>query len=229
MAAVALSSGVDPRAIMKALENAPLLEKASPDDPQHPGWPKGEPNGRGGQFRPKTPGDAAGVGHNNGPPIEEPDSGLPVTRRALAQGIKIGIRRLIAAGIKAPHPYVRIAALLAGVALEAHPYINGYFDPPKSLEELRNTAQSPSEAGYENHHIVEQATANPDGSEDALTDDPDNLARIPTAKHWKLNSWYETDNFDFNGLTPRQYLQGKSWEERRRVGLDGLRAIGVLK
>jgi hypothetical protein len=170
-----------------------------------------------------------GVGHNNGPPLEEPDSGLQVTRRALAQGIKIGIRRLIAAGIKAPHPYVRIAALLAGVALEAYPYVNAYFDPPKSLEELQEAAQSPSEAGYEDHHIVEQATANPDGSEDALMDDPDNLARIPTAKHWELNSWYETPDDEFDGLTPRQYLEGKSWEERWRVGLDGLRSVGVLK
>jgi hypothetical protein len=33
------------------------LVKASPDDPRHPGWPRGAPNGQGGQFRPK---DAAG-------------------------------------------------------------------------------------------------------------------------------------------------------------------------
>jgi hypothetical protein len=30
-------------------------------------------------------------------------------------------------------------------------------------------------------------------------------------------------------MTPRQYLMGKSWDERWPVGLDGLRAVGVLK
>jgi hypothetical protein len=29
------------------------LIKAAPDDPEHPGWPKGAPDGEGGQFRPK--------------------------------------------------------------------------------------------------------------------------------------------------------------------------------
>jgi hypothetical protein len=33
------------------------LLKASPDDPEHPGWPAGTPDGRGGKFRPKD-GDA---------------------------------------------------------------------------------------------------------------------------------------------------------------------------
>ncbi|MDI9847273.1 hypothetical protein QM467_04260 [Rhodoblastus sp. 17X3] len=30
------------------------LVKASPDDPEHPGWPKGTEGGKGGQFRPKN-------------------------------------------------------------------------------------------------------------------------------------------------------------------------------
>jgi hypothetical protein len=34
--------------------------KASPDDPQHPGWPAGTPDGRGGKFRP-TGGTLRGV------------------------------------------------------------------------------------------------------------------------------------------------------------------------
>ncbi|WP_044561634.1 hypothetical protein [Azospirillum sp. B4] len=34
----------------------PSLAKASPTDPLHPGWPAGEPDGRGGEFRPKEGG-----------------------------------------------------------------------------------------------------------------------------------------------------------------------------
>jgi hypothetical protein len=33
--------------------NQQSVSKASPDDPQHPGWPAGTPEGRGGKFRPK--------------------------------------------------------------------------------------------------------------------------------------------------------------------------------
>jgi len=94
---------------------------------------------------------------------------------------------------------------------------------------LRAAAQSPSQDGYDDHHIVEQATANPDGSEDERMASPDNLARIPTVKHWELNRWYQRQNDDLGGMTPRQYVEGKTWEERRRVGLMGLRNVGVLK
>jgi hypothetical protein len=52
---------------------------------------------------------------------------------------------------------------------------------------------------------------------------------IPTLKHWQLNGWYATKNDDFGDLSPRDYLKGKSWDERQRVGLMGLRIVGVLK
>lgn len=35
-------------------------------------------------------------------------------------------------------------------------------------------------------------------------------------------------NDNFGGLSPREYLRGKSWEEKRRVGLDALMRFGVL-
>jgi len=53
--------------------------------------------------------------------------------------------------------------------------------------------------------------------------------RIPTIKHWELNRWYEKRPPEYGGLTRRQYLKDKSLEERRQVGLEGLRKIGVLK
>jgi hypothetical protein len=107
--------------------------------------------------------------------------------------------------------------------------VKAYFDPPKSLEELQQAAQSPGELGYDDHHVVEQATAADDGGEAVRIAAPENLARTPTVKHWQLNGWYETSTPYFNNLTPRQYLKGKSWEERFRVGLQGLRDLGVLQ
>ena len=218
----ALQAGTDPRVLVKALGIAAPAEKASPDDPKHPGWPKGDPEGRGGQFRPKTPDEVP-----SRPSEERPRSGARMTG-ALAEAINIALRGLALAE-SAEDNRVRIIAFLAEVGLEAYPYISAYFDPPKSLEALQAAAQSPSEVGYDDHHIVEQATANDDGSEDALMDSPDNLARIPTVKHWQLNRWYQKENSNLDGMTPRRYLDGKSWEERWRVGLMGLRDIGVLK
>jgi hypothetical protein len=58
---------------------------------------------------------------------------------------------------------------------------------------------------------------------------PDNLLRIPTLKHWQINAWYSTKNNDFGGLSPRDYLRGKSWDERVRVGTDALILFGVLQ
>jgi len=81
---------------------------------------------------------------------------------------------------------------------------------------------------------VEQASGRSGEIATELIDSPDNLVSIPTLKHWKLNPWYQTKNVDFaddegNSMTPRDYLIGKGCDERRRVGLIGLRTVGVLK
>jgi hypothetical protein len=55
------------------------------------------------------------------------------------------------------------------------------------------------------------------------------LVRISTLKHWELSAWYEKESEATDNLSPREYLQGKSFAERRSLGLMGLRAIGVLK
>ena len=125
-------------------------------------------------------------------------------------------------------PPARPAVHAGELAVEAYPYVTAYFDDPKILEELQNAAKTP-ENGYDIHHIVEQATGAPDGSEAGRIDSPDNLARIQTMSHWELNGRYDKANPNYGGLTPREYAKGKSWEERRRVGLDGLQTVGVLK
>jgi hypothetical protein len=246
-AAAALCSGVEPCSLLKAHgllprhctpyqwqkwvsgEEDSSFYKASPDDPVRPGWPKGTPDGLGGKFRPKD-GDA-GIGHNGGPPLEDTIKNR-IASKAKSVAIKTAIRALargglIAAGIAAPEVLVAI-----GIGVElvdaVYPYVKAYFDPPQSLETLQNAANSP-ESGYDVHHIVEQATAAPDGSENELVNGSDNLARIPTVKHWELNKWYETKSPEYGDMTPREYLKDKSWEERKAIGLDGLRKIGVLK
>lgn len=111
---------------------------------------------------------------------------------------------------------------------EYSPYVASYFDGPKSLDELKDAAGT-SAKGYDDHHIVEQTPAEKDGFSRDLIDGPDNLVRIPTLKHWQITGWFGIKRKDLGGQSPRDYLRGKSWEERRRMGLEALIEYGVLK
>jgi hypothetical protein len=112
--------------------------------------------------------------------------------------------------------------------LELEPSIQAYLDEPKSLEELQRAVSYPRQ-GSDIHHIVEKTSAEEDGFPKWMIHGPENLIRIPRFKHWEITSWYMTKNENYGGLSPRDYLHGKDWDERRRVGLDALVRHGVLK
>jgi hypothetical protein len=106
--------------------------------------------------------------------------------------------------------------------------IQAYLDPSKTLEELQQAA-STRKSGYDIHHIVEQTPAENEKFPGSMIDGPDNLVRIPRFKHWEINGWYGRPNKDFSGKSPREYLRGKDWNERTRVGVDALIQHKVLK
>jgi hypothetical protein len=103
-----------------------------------------------------------------------------------------------------------------------------YFDEPKTLEELEQAAKEPK-TGYDIHHIVEQTPGRRDGYPETWINSPENTVRIPRFRHWDINRWYSTKNEDFGGMTPRDYLRGKTWQERYEIGLKALKKFGVLK
>lgn len=80
-------------------------------------------------------------------------------------------------------------------------------DPPRTLEELQARAQLG----------------------DARIDSPENKVRIPVVKHIDINQYYSTPNAQFGGLSPRDYLRGKIWDEQMQVGLNVLKRFGVLQ
>ena len=110
---------------------------------------------------------------------------------------------------------------------QAIPTISSYLDAPRSLGELQSDLSSKS--GYDVHHVVERASALADRYPRSLIERSDNLVRIPRMKHWEINGWYGRPNPDFGDVSPREYLIGKDWDERRRVGLLALKKYGVLK
>ena len=101
-------------------------------------------------------------------------------------------------------------------------------DGPKAFEELQAGAGQ-SRPGYDKHHVVEQTWAEYFGFTRSQIDDPTNLVSIPRLKHYQITGWYSAKADAFGGLSPRAYLGDKSWEERRRVGLEALIKFEVLK
>lgn len=204
-----------------------LLERAwKAFNPDQPRVPAGTPEG--GRW---SDGDALTQGtdrvrvaqrlpprnHNNPPGLLPPEK--PTGRGALSEAL----RRI--AAISAER-----LAMLAG----ASPWVTAYMpliraaqDPPKSLSELQDAVANPG-WGYDIHHIVEQSAARRDGYGEDEINARHNLVRIPTVKHWEINSWYSSRSDMFGGRTPREYLSDKSWQERYEFGLDQLKEKGVL-
>jgi len=108
------------------------------------------------------------------------------------------------------------------------PIVDSYLDKPRSLSDLIERAREPS-AGYDRHHIVEQSAAKQNRFPRDRINAQENIVLIPRIRHWMINRWYSVPNRDYGGISPREYLRGKSWEEHFRVGLNALRMFEVLE
>jgi hypothetical protein len=153
------------------------------------------------------------------PEIPEDRPPTSVDRTALLKSVA----RAIAGGINFDTLVVRLPWLATQEAL-----IGSYNDPPKSLQELQSSVDT-WRAGTDVHHIVEQSAAEEFGFSRSLIDSPENLVRIPRLKHQEINGWYSRENVNFGGQSPRDYLDGRSWDVRYSVGLEALKRFGVLR
>jgi hypothetical protein len=104
---------------------------------------------------------------------------------------------------------------------------------PYDLESLIDSAKGDSQPGYQDHHVVEQGPQNNDlkPEEKERIDDPENIVRIPYYVHQQITNYYRNpiEKAPFNGQTPREYLKGKSYDDRYKFGLGVLREFGVIK
>lgn len=163
-------------------------------------------------------------------PPSFPDQGPPDSRSIYKKGREVAdaLRDAQQSGDAAAFQKIAEAAQKASYLSREYPKIMSDLDPPKSYEELKAASDEPSRPGYHDHHIVEQGSQNSDVDPSRLQND-DNIVRIPEYKHIEINRYYQTPNDDFGGLTPREYLKGKSYQEKLDCGLDVLRKFGVMK
>jgi len=162
------------------------------------------------------------------PPIETL-SNIPATQPNTQQD-RNSIAQQVARNARLASEYLSEVATSASHWLnEKYWEIRSFQDAPKSLGELHDGVFQADKRGYDVHHIVEQTQARKDNYSDSVINRADNLVLIPRYRHWQINSWFETPDKNFDGLTPREYLKGKSWDEKRHIGLRALRDVGVLK
>jgi hypothetical protein len=158
---------------------------------------------------------------NQPPDISEIPENEPPTRSQKFDVVKEVAKKF---GLRALGQVVKRAVWLIPFV----PYVESYWDEPKTFEELQSSVSDPK-IGYNIHHIAEQTQAEKEGYGRDLIDGPDNLVRIPTLKHWEITGWYGRKNENFDFISPRDYLRGKSWEEKMTVGKNALVEHGVLK
>lgn len=219
--------------LMRALRFQTLLEIRAGFDPNQPRIPRGQHHGgrwtRGAAARDaasrreKPHAILAGLDDDGDFP-EVPERRPPTAqeRNRIARSVARYLKQLPTA-----HK-VLILARLGWLANEAGHTIRSYFDEPRSLIELKRRAVA-RKPGYDIHHIVEKTPARHDGFPTVMTENIDNKVLVPRYRHWEITTWYATKNEEFGGLTPREYLRGKSWEERYQMGLKVMIDKGVLK
>ena len=115
---------------------------------------------------------------------------------------------------------------------------NASFDPPKTLDELR---QPPARfrLGYERHHIVEQNPANLAKSPfaaiiekfgRATLEDSRNIVWIPKTKHELITGYFNgEDPDDPAGRIRRRVFGEMSFEDQFQAGLRAMQLFGVLQ
>ena len=175
-----------------------------------------------------------GEGSSELPPLEDPPplpDKPPATVKARNQLVKKVVRWIAGALVRRAPAHIRVfvdAIRAVHWLVDHYPEIQSYFDAPKSLDELMHAVGQPGE-GYEIHHIVEKDSAAKDGFPWSKINSRNNLVRVPKLKHHQITGWFMKINKDFGYRSPRDYLRGRSWAERTKIGLDALRIYGVLR
>lgn len=99
-----------------------------------------------------------------------------------------------------------------------------------SFDKLKDYLGSPGE-GNAWHHIVEQSQIGKSGFSSTKVNNVKNIIAIPHGKgsvHAQISGFYSSKPDFTNGLTVRQWLSGKSFDEQFDYGMKILKKYGSL-
>jgi hypothetical protein len=239
-----------------AIESA--IGKASPDDPKHPGWPKGTPDGKGGQFRPKTDTEIGA------------ETKARLIRLAARRTLRIGALKLLHFVPEAAANAIPILDVAADTAMaldiadtvaqfwKLATDLTAAFDfaiqGPRDFDELQVPSDGyeqfssygdfvkrelpheitrkrfgPAGDGYQYHHIVTQGGANAENISAEQLQNTDNIIRLPTLLHEAVNSEYLKPAPDGSEMNMYEWLQTQPYAVQRDKGLNILRDLNILK
>jgi hypothetical protein len=250
--------------VITSIENSALrrlalvecfLAKASPDDPEHPGYPAGDPDGRGGKFEPKDESPEAKA-------TEEKLKRLKSLRefRAAVRVALVAIRTAPLEAVPVVDVVVTVAAAaeLARVAIELgndeteiNEALKFVRNGPYTLDQLRVSredkgfdtfdafkkvspliilfkAYGPAGDGNEYHHIVEQGGTNADNIPADQLHNTKTIVELPAPIHDLVSAEYSKKH-DKTDMTVRQWLQKQPFDKQYEYGLKVLRDLGILK
>jgi hypothetical protein len=149
---------------------------------------------------------------------------IVIVRAAVEGLIGAEARRAVRRAIGRALIGLKVAAWVVEEGLAS---IASYSDPPKTLKELQDAADGPSQPGYEDHHIVERNSKHP--GEDTRINSRENLVRIPKFKHHQITGYYMSEQREFGRMKPRDVLRGTGWDTRYQAGIKILIEFGALK
>ena len=226
------------------------IHKASPDDPKHPGWPAGTPGGRGGKFSPKD-GSGATLSLETWNRITR-----DALRIGLVAALHIGIEALanLIPGIDIAADIARKSAEVTKLAVDAVAALDFVKEGPHSLEDLEVSADNYEEfstygqfvkgepnwdltikrfgsagAGNQYHHIVTQGGVNADTIPPEQLQNTENIIILPALLHEAVSDEYLKPAPDGSNRTLYEWLQTQPYDVQRRIGLDILRDLHILK
>lgn len=191
------------------------IQKASPDDPEHPGWPAGTPDGLGGKFRPKE-GSATALSQKIKNQVERRE-----LRMNLIAGLHVGIGALanlipgaeLAADVAMLADLARTISEYRKLSIEAAAALNFVQNAPYDLQDLQVSSDYKEFSSYDQfvkgrpssrfmskyfgsagdgsqyHHLVTQGGANADAVLPQLQS-TENVLILPTLLHEVVSDEY---------------------------------------
>jgi hypothetical protein len=234
------------------------IDKASPDDPKHPGWPAGTPGGRGGKFRPKD-----GSGFDVSLEVK-----MRILRLAAREALRLAARELLHLSAEALANLVPGLDVVAdaGAALDIANAVSEYwklasdaqaaFDfaskGPYSLKELQMLSNGYQEFASYDDFIKSELTLDDvakmfgsagDGYQyhHIVTQGSANANSIPAEQVQNTDNiirlptiLHEAVNAEYSSsregssVTMYQWLQTQPYEAQRDKGLKILRKLHIL-